>query len=107
MLSELPSWAQDTADAWPMIVGVVALLSWIGKRWKTWVGEHIADPLDRLARLTEYHLGPNGGSPRMLDRVEGLSERVRTLEIVHHTDGVRLHEAAEAIREYKEKYGDG
>lgn len=59
------------------------LLAWIGWTIKTWIRLNIVDPVatvahrvdvlranaEATAHLVSYHMGPNGGSPKLCDRL--------------------------------------
>lgn len=106
MIATLPSWANDTIDAIPLLVFIGAVLGWIARRWRAWMTTHVVGPISEVAHLVEYHLGPNSGAPKMVDRVianaqqlDAISNRVEVLEIVHHTEGVTANEVTALLIE--------
>lgn len=93
MIAKLPIWLQDTIDAWPLILGLVGLVGWIGRRQRAWTKAHISDPISELRRrqdqtgievtatahLVRYHLGPNGEAKALHRRVSDI-ERANGIE---------------------------
>lgn len=93
MIAKLPTFLQDIADAWPLILGVVAAVGWAGRRQRQWTKEHISDPIHELRRrqdqtgievtatahLVRYHLGPNGEAKALHRRVSDI-ERANGIE---------------------------
>ena len=93
MIAKLPTIMQDVIDAWPLILGIVALFGWIGRRERAWTKEHISDPIHELRRrqdgigtevsatshLVRYHLGPNGTTKALHKRVSDI-ERANGIE---------------------------
>lgn len=93
MIAVLPALVRDLVDAWPLIVGAVALVGWLLRRQRAWVVEHISDPISELRRrqdtigaevtatthLVRYHLGPNGTTKALHHRVADI-ERANGIE---------------------------
>lgn len=93
MIAKLPTILQDMVDAWPLILGIIALFGWIGRRQRAWTKEHISDPIHELRKrqaetgkevrdtghLVRYHLGPNGETKALHKRV-GDIERANGIE---------------------------
>ena len=93
MIGKLPAFMQDMVDAWPLILGVIAGIGWIGRRQRQWTKEHVSDPIHELRRrqdgigtevsatshLVRYHLGPNGETKALHHRVSDI-ERANGIE---------------------------
>lgn len=83
MFAQLPVWLRDLVDAWPLVLGIIAGVSWARRRENEWIKKHVADPIAAIqADVTEtrhlvtYHLGPNGGAKPLHNRVEDLEAKV-------------------------------
>lgn len=83
MFAQLPVWLRDLVDAWPLVLGIIAGVSWARRRQHEWTKEHIADPIAALqADVTEtrhlmtYHLGPNGETKPLHCRVKDVEAKV-------------------------------
>ena len=82
MLAVLPSIVEDFVRLWPVWAAVGSLLG-AGLMWmlRTWLKINVADPIAGMRaeqsathHLVKYHLGPNGESPRMHDRVHAVEK---------------------------------
>ena len=66
MIAKLPAALQDVIDAWPLVLGVIALIGWVGRRQRAWVRE--------IRHLVRYHLGPNGETKALHKRVSDIEK---------------------------------
>jgi hypothetical protein len=82
MLAELSEMMQDIMDLWPLWAAIgTALAGAVAWALKTWLKVNVADPIAGMRaeqsathHLVKYHLGPNGESPRMHDRVHAVEQ---------------------------------
>lgn len=89
MTAVLSPWIQDVMDLWPLWAAIGSLLgAWIVWSLRTWLKVNVADPLAQLnhradqlqtevtaiVQLVSHHLGANGNSPRMHDRLHAVEK---------------------------------
>lgn len=69
------AWLKELEAAWPIILFGLGLLA---AAWRQ-IRRKVIDPINRTAKLVEYHLGPNGTTPPVWFRLQ-LMEKAHRIE---------------------------